>query len=82
MIKKPLVIRYMTTLRVELTDPVKEWGHILQNIKQGNGHKEKKRNIENLTQIQFIVVEYSGPNPQLFYNFIILLSIYTLFNGN
>ena len=82
MIKKPLVTRYMTTLRVELTDPVKEWGHILQNIKQENGHKEKKRNIENLTQIQFIVVEYSGPNPQLFYNFIILLSIYTLFNGN
>ena len=82
MIKKPLVTRYMTTLRVELTDPVKEWGHILQNIKQENGHKEKKRNIENLIQIQFIVVEYSGPNPQLFYNFIILLSIYTLFNGN
>ena len=82
MIKKPLVTRYMTTLRVELTDPVKEWGYILQNIKQENGHKEKKRNIENLTQIQFIVVEYSGPNPQLFYNFIILLSIYTLFNGN
>ena len=82
MIKKPLVTRYMTTLRVELTDPVKEWGHILQNIKQENGHKEKKRNIENLTQIQFIVVEYSGPNPQLFYNFFILLSIYTLFNGN
>ena len=33
-----LVTRYMTTLRVELTYPIKEWGHILQNIKQENGH--------------------------------------------
>ena len=28
----------MTTLRVELTYPIKEWGHILQNIKQENEH--------------------------------------------
>ena len=33
-----LVTRYMTTLRVQLTYPIKEWGHILQNIKQENGH--------------------------------------------
>ena len=33
-----LVTRYMTTLRVELTHSIKEWGHILQNIKQENGH--------------------------------------------
>ena len=36
--KSLLVTRYMTTLRVELTYPIKEWGHILQNIKQENGH--------------------------------------------
>ena len=36
--KSLLVTRYMTTLRVELTYPMKEWGHILQNIKQENGH--------------------------------------------
>ena len=29
---------YMTTLTVELTKSIKEWGHILQNIKQENGH--------------------------------------------
>ena len=34
--KKPP--RYMTTLRVELTYPIKEWSHMLQNIKQENGH--------------------------------------------
>ena len=45
-------------------------------------HKEKKWNIENLTQIQYIVVQYSNPNSQLFYNFINFLSIYTHFNGN
>ena len=33
-----LVARYMTTLRMELTHPIKEWGHILQNIKQENGY--------------------------------------------
>ena len=33
-----LVTRFMTTLRVELTYSIKEWGHILQNIKQENGH--------------------------------------------
>ena len=33
-----LVARYMTTLRVELTYPIKEWGHILQNTKQENGY--------------------------------------------
>ena len=36
--KSLLVTRYMTTLRVELTHSIKEWGHILQNIKQENGH--------------------------------------------
>ena len=37
--KNLLVTRYMTTLlRVELTYPIKEWGPILQNIKQENGH--------------------------------------------
>ena len=36
--KSLLVTRYMTTLRVELTYPIKEWGHILQNIKQENRH--------------------------------------------
>ena len=36
--KSPIVTRYITTLRVELTYPIKEWGHILQNIKQENGH--------------------------------------------
>ena len=45
-------------------------------------HKEKKRNLEILTQIQYIVVQYSDPNSQLFYNFINLLLIYTHFNGN
>ena len=45
-------------------------------------HNEKKRNIENLTQIQYIVVQYSDPNSQLLYNFINLLSICTYFNGN
>ena len=44
--------------------------------------KKKKRNIENLTQIQYIVVQYFDPNSQLFHNFINLLSIYTYFNGN
>ena len=34
--KNLLVTRYMTTLRVELTYLIKEWGHILQNIKQEN----------------------------------------------
>ena len=43
---------------------------------------KKKRNIENLTQIHYIVVQYSDPNSQLFYNFINFLSIYTRFNGN
>ena len=28
----------MATLWVELTYPIKEWGHILQNIKQENRH--------------------------------------------
>ena len=36
--KSLLVTTYMTTPRVELTYPIKEWGHILQNIKQENGH--------------------------------------------
>ena len=36
--KSLLIARYMTTLRVELTYPVKECGHILQNIKQEDGH--------------------------------------------
>ena len=36
--KNLLVTRIMATLRVELTYPIKEWGHILQNIKQENGH--------------------------------------------
>ena len=36
--KSLLVTRYMTTLRVELTYLIKEWGHILQNIKQENGY--------------------------------------------
>ena len=37
--KKSLsVTRYITTLRVGLTYPIKEWGHILQNIKQENRH--------------------------------------------
>ena len=36
--KSLLVTRYMTTLRVELTYLIKEWGHILQNMKQENGH--------------------------------------------
>ena len=45
-------------------------------------HKEKKWNIENLTQIQYIVVQYSDPNSQLVYNFINVLSIYAHFNGN
>ena len=36
--KIPIVTGYITTLRVELTYPIKEWGHILQNIKQENGH--------------------------------------------
>ena len=35
--KSLLVTRYMTALRVELIYPVKEWGHILQNITQENG---------------------------------------------
>ena len=34
--KSLLVTRYMTTLRAEY--PIKEWGRILQNIKQENGH--------------------------------------------
>ena len=34
--KSLLVTRYMTTQRVELTYPIKEWDHILQNIKQEN----------------------------------------------
>ena len=38
---------------------------------QKQEHKEKNRNIENLIQIQYIVVQYSDPNSQLFYNFII-----------
>ena len=45
-------------------------------------HKEKKRNIENLTQIHYIVVQYSDPNSQLFYNVISILLICTHFNGN
>ena len=45
-------------------------------------HKEKKRNIENLTQIEYIAVQYSDTNSQLFYNFINLLLIYTHLNGN
>ena len=36
--KSLLVTRYMTTLRVELTYLIKEWGHILQNMKRENGH--------------------------------------------
>ena len=36
--KRLLVTRYMTTLRMELTYLIKEWRHILQNIKQENGH--------------------------------------------
>ena len=36
--KSLLVTRYMTTLRVELAYPIKEWGHILQKIKQENEH--------------------------------------------
>ena len=36
--KSLLVTRYMTTLRVELSYLIKEWGHILQDIKQENGH--------------------------------------------
>ena len=36
--KSLLVTKYTTTIRVELTYPIKEWGHILQNIKQENGH--------------------------------------------
>ena len=36
--KSLLVTRYMTTLRVEMRCPIKEWGTILQNIKQENGH--------------------------------------------
>ena len=35
--KSLLVTRHMTTLRVELIYPVKEWGHILQNVTQENG---------------------------------------------
>ena len=45
-------------------------------------HKEKKWNIENLTQIQYILVQYSDPICKLFYNFVNLLLIYTHFNGN
>ena len=41
-----------------------------------------KKTTENLTQIQYIFVQYSDPNSQLFYNFINLLSIYTHFSGN
>ena len=37
---------------------------------------------ENLTQIQYVVVQYFDPNSQLFYSFINLSSIYTHFNGN
>ena len=44
--------------------------------------KKKKQNIENLTQIQYIFLQYSDLNSQLFYNFINLSSIYTDFNGN
>ena len=36
--KSFLVTRYMPTLRVELTYLIKEWGHILQSIKQENEH--------------------------------------------
>ena len=36
--KSHLVTRYMTTLRVESTYLIKEWSHILQNIKEENGH--------------------------------------------
>ena len=40
--KGPLITRYMTTLRVEVTYPIREWGHILEwmgsNIKEENGH--------------------------------------------
>ena len=38
-IKKSLfVTRYMTALKLKLTYPIKEWGHMLHNIKQENGH--------------------------------------------
>ena len=36
--KSLLVTRYMNTLRMKLTCLIKEWGHILQNIKQENGN--------------------------------------------
>ena len=35
-----------------------------------------------MTQIQYILVQYSDPICKLFYNFINLLLIYTHFNGN
>ena len=35
--KSLLVTRHMIALRVELIYPVKEWGHILQNVTQENG---------------------------------------------
>ena len=49
-------------------------------FKNGN-IKRKKWNIENLTKIQYILVQYSDPI-SVFYNFITLLSIYTYLNGN
>ena len=33
-----LVTRYMTTLKVEVTYPIREWDHILSNIKEENRH--------------------------------------------
>ena len=44
--------------------------------------KKEKQNIENLTQFQDIVIQYSDPNFQLFYNFINLLPIYIYFYRN
>ena len=36
--KKSLSYKIYDYIRVELTYPIKEWSHILQNIKQENGH--------------------------------------------
>ena len=36
--KTPLLTRYMTILRTELTYLIREWRHILQNTKQDNVH--------------------------------------------